>query len=127
VVRIVRQQTASTSRVVATSISFSNEFVVFGAPTLPELNFASNEGTLQTIRFRVAVNKLGEIRHCLPLNSSGDTALDEQARLYLLRCRFAQNIANADKADSFLVWGIATIQWGSDIARPQRPSGGVKP
>src|SRR5882762_8926014 len=38
VVRIVRQQSASPTRVVATSVSFSNEFVVFGAPTLPELN-----------------------------------------------------------------------------------------
>jgi len=127
VVRIVRQQSASPTRVVATSVSFSNEFVVFGAPTLPELNFASNEGTPQTVRFWVAVNKLGEIRYCLPLNSSGDTALDEQARSYLVRCRFPQNIANAGKPDSFLAWGTAIIQWGSDIARPQSPSGGVKP
>ena len=127
VVRIVRQRAASATRVVATSVSFSNEFAVFGAPTLPELNFASNEGTPQTVRFWVAVNKLGEIRYCLPLNSSGDTALDEQARSYLVRCRFPQNIANAGKPDSFLAWGTATIQWGSDIARPQSPSGGVKP
>jgi len=127
VVRIVRQRAASATRVVATSVSFSNEFAVFGAPTLPELNFTSNEGMPQTIRSWVAVNKLGEIRYCLPLNSSGDTALDEQARSYLARCRFSQTIANAGKPDSFLVWGIATIQWGSDIARPQPPSGGVKP
>ncbi len=127
VVRIVRKQSASPTRVVATSVSFSNEFVVFGAPTLPELNFASNEGTPQIVRFWVAVNKLGEIRYCLPLNSSGDTALDEQARSYLVRCRFPQNIANAGKPDSFLAWGTATIQWGSDIARPQSPSGSVKP
>src|SRR5438094_1480169 len=44
VVRIVRQRAASATRVVATSVSFSNEFAVFGAPTLPELNFTSNEG-----------------------------------------------------------------------------------
>jgi hypothetical protein len=127
VVRIVRQQSASPTRVVATSVSFSNEFAAFGAPTLPELNFASNEKGPQTIRFWVAVNKLGEIRYCLPVNSSGDTTLDEQARSYLARCRFPQNIANAGKPDSFLAWGTATIQWGSDIARPQSPSGGVKP
>jgi hypothetical protein len=126
VVRIVRQQSASPARVVATSVSFSNEFAAFGAPTLPKLNFASNEETPQTIRFRVAVNKLGEVRYCLPLNSSGDTALDEQARSYLVRCRFPQNIANTGKPDSFLAWGTATIQWGSDIARPQSPPGGVK-
>jgi hypothetical protein len=126
-VRIVRQQSALPTRVVATSISFSNEFAVFGAPTLPELNFASNEATPQTIRFWVAVNKLGEIRYCLPLNSSGDTALDEQAWSYLVRCRFPQNIAEAGKLESLLVWGIATIQWGTDIARPQPPAGAVKP
>src|SRR5437867_9748872 len=103
VVRIVRQRAASATRVVATSVSFSNEFAVFGAPTLPELNFTSNEGMPQTIRSWVAVNKLGEIRYCLPLNSSGDTALDEQARSYLARCRFSQTIANAGKPDSFLV------------------------
>ena len=127
VVRIVRQQSASATRVVATSVSFSKEFVVFGPPTLPELNFASHEGTPQTVRFWVAVNKLGEIRYCLPLNSSGDTALDEQARSYLVRCRFSQDFANAGKPDSFLAWGTATIQWGSDIAPPQAQSGGVKP
>src|SRR5436305_6097118 len=60
VVRIVRQRAASATRVVATSVSFSNEFAVFGAPTLPELNFTSNEGMPQTIRSWVAVNKLGE-------------------------------------------------------------------
>src|SRR5438034_722881 len=54
-------------------------------------------------------------------------AKTEHVRSYLARCRFSQTIANAGKPDSFLVWGIATIQWGSDIARPQPPSGGVKP
>jgi hypothetical protein len=126
-VRLVRQQSALPARVVATSVSFSNEFAAFGAPTLPKLNFASNEEAPQTIRFWVAMNKLGEIRYCLPVNSSGDTTLDEQARSYLARCRFPQNIANAGKPDSFLAWGTATIQWSSDIARPQSPSGGVKP
>jgi hypothetical protein len=126
-VRLVRQQSALPARVEATSVSFSNEFAAFGAPTLPKLNFASNEEAPQTIRFWVAMNKLGEIRYCLPVNSSGDTTLDEQARSYLARCRFPQNIANAGKPDSFLAWGTATIQWSSDIARPQSPSGGVKP
>lgn len=126
-VRIVRRQSASATRVVPTSVSFSNEFAAFGAPTLPKLNFASNEQAPQTIRFWVAVNKLGEIRYCLPVNSSGDTTLDEQARSYLARCRFSQNIANAGKPDSFLAWGTATIQFGSDIGRPQSPSEGVKP
>ena len=54
----------------------------FGAPVLPEARFvASNEEMPETIRFRVAVSKFGEVRYCFPTNSSGDAALDEQARL----------------------------------------------
>ena len=112
-----------------TSASFSKEFDAFGAPTPPEASFAaSNEETPQTIRFRVAVNKLGEIRYCFPVNSSGDPALDEQARLYVARCRFPKSTANPGKADSFLVWGIATIEWGNDIVRLQpQPAVSVTP
>jgi hypothetical protein len=76
----------------------------------------------------VAVSKLGEVRYCFPINSSGDPALDEQARLYIARCRFPQNAANAGKADSFLAWGTATIVWGNDIARPQStPAASITP
>jgi hypothetical protein len=98
---------------------------IFGALTLPEQNFvASNEQAPQTVRFRVAINKLGEIRYCFPINSSGDPALDQQARLYVARSRFSKSGANHGKADSFLAWGIATIEWGNDIASPQ-PRGGA--
>jgi hypothetical protein len=119
-VHFARQKTARPLSVVKTSASFSNELQLFGAPILPESAFAaSNEEMPETIRFRVAVSKLGEVRYCFPINSSGDPALDEQARLYVARCRFPQNIANADKADSFLTWGTATIVWGNDIARAE--------
>jgi len=105
---------------VKTSVSFSNEFDVFGVPVVAETKFtASNLETPATIRFRVAVNNFGEIRYCLPMDSSGDPALDEQGRLYVLRCRFSEAARSTDKADSFLTWGIATVQWGSDIARSQ--------
>ncbi len=128
-VHFARQKTALPFRVAKTSVSFSKELEVFGAPILPEPAFAaSNEEMPETIRFRVAVSKLGEVRYCLPINSSGDSALDEQARWYVARCRFPQNTANASKADSFLVWGIATIEWGNDITRPQtQPGANVTP
>jgi len=128
-VRLVRQKTATAMALFTTSASFSKEFDAFGAPTPPEASFAtSNEETPQTIRFRVAVNKLGEIRYCFPVNSSGDPALDEQARLYVARCRFPKSTANPGKADSFLVWGIATIEWGNDIVRLQpQPAVSVTP
>jgi hypothetical protein len=122
-VRLVRQKTARAMGVFTTSITFSKELGVFGAPTLAGANFAaSNEETPRSIRFRVGVNRLGEIRYCFPVNSSGDPALDEQARLYVARCRFPKSIVNPGKADSFLSWGIATIEWGNDIARRQPQS-----
>jgi len=128
-VRLVRQETDGTIGVFRTSVSFSKEFDVFGVPIPPEANFAaSNEETPQTIRFRVGVNKLGEVRYCFAFNSSGDPALDEQARLYVARCRFYKSTVNVGKDDSFLFWGIATIEWGNDVARPQpQPAASVTP
>ena len=124
-----RQKTAPPPSVVKTSVSFSNELQVHGAPILPKPAFvASNEEMPETIQFRVAVSKLGEVRYCFPINSSGDPALDEQARLYIARCRFSQTTADADKTDSFLTWGTATIVWGNDILRPQSaPAAPVTP
>ena len=108
---------------IPTSVSFSKELNAFGSATLPELKFASSNGeTPETIRFRVAINKLGEIRYCFPMNSSGDPGLDQQARLYITRCRFPRSELGGGKPDASLTWGIAIIEWGSDIARPQ-PSG----
>jgi len=63
---------------------------------------------------------MGEIRYCFPINSSGDPALDEQVRLQVVRSRFSQNRQTDIKSGSSLVWGMATIQWGSEIARPQQ-------
>jgi len=114
-VRSVAQKTASTRGTARTYISFSREFDQFGPAVLPESGFATSaEETPETLWFRVAVNNLGEIRYCFPINSSGDPKLDEQARLAVVRSRFTQN----SQAGAALVWGTATIQWGSDTARP---------
>lgn len=128
-VRFLHQKTSPPVSAVKTSVSFSNQLKAFGAPLLPQPSFAaSNEEMPETIRFRVAVSRLGEVRYCFPINSSGDPALDEQARLYIERCRFSQNTANVDKTDSFLTWGTATIVWGNDILRPQStPAARVTP
>jgi hypothetical protein len=105
---------------IPTSVSFSNELDAFGPATLPELKFvASNGEAPEAIRFRVAINKLGEIRYCFPMNSSGDPGLDQQARLYLTRCRFPRSELDGGKPDASLTWGIAIIEWGSEVARPQ--------
>jgi hypothetical protein len=112
---------ASTRGIPRTYISFSQELDEFGTPTVPQSGFAtSNEETPETLRFRVAVNDLGEIRYCFPINSSGDPALDEQARLQVVRSRFSPNRQTDIKPGSSLIWGMATIQWGSDVARPHQ-------
>jgi hypothetical protein len=40
----------------------------------------------------------------------------------MVRSRFSQNKQTGNKPDSTLVWGMATIQWGNDVARPQPPA-----
>jgi hypothetical protein len=121
-VRAFSRKTVSAGGTGRTYISFSRELDQFGAASLPQLHFAaSNEETPETLRFRVAVNEFGEIRYCFPINSSGDPALDEQARLQVVRSRLSPNGGIAAKPGSSLVWGIATIQWGSDVASPQQP------
>jgi hypothetical protein len=112
-----------------TSVSFSKELDVFGTPTLPKPSFAaSNDEPPQTIRFRIAVSSDGEIRYCFPLNSSGDPALDEQARRYLALGRFFQSLITTEKADRSLAWGVATVEWGNDVTRPKvTPTGAATP
>ena len=121
-------KTTSAAAAARTYISFSKELDQFGPPIVPELGLPMSTGeTPETLRFRVAVNDLGEIRYCFPINSSGDPALDEQARLHVLRSRFSpRHIGNT--AGSGLFWGVAAVHWGSDVARPQQiPSATVTP
>ena len=123
------RKTASARGSPTTVISFSSELDQFGAPSFPQSRLAASfEETPETVRFRVAVSDLGEIRYCFPINSSGDPALDEQARLQVVRSRFSQNKQTGNRPDSALVWGMATIQWGSDVTRPQQaPAATVTP
>jgi rhodanese-related sulfurtransferase len=106
----------------ATTFSFSTELNSLGAPNLPKPSFAasSNESP-DNIRFRVAVGPRGDVRYCFGLNASGDPALDEQARQYLMLCRFPGRSTSEDSGRS-LVWGVATIEWGNDVAPPQATS-----
>src|SRR6476620_214627 len=125
----IARLTASTRGTPRTYISFSKELDEFGTPTVPQSGFAtSNEETPETLRFRVAVDDLGLIQSSFPINSSGDPALDEQARLQVVGSRFSPNRQTDTQRGSSLVWGIATIQWGSDVARPwQAPAATVTP
>ena len=108
-----------TNAVVPTTVAFSKEIGDLGQPVLPPPKFAgSTREEPEAVRFRIAVNRGGEIRYCFPINSSGDTKLDEQARSYVALCRFPGRSAPAE-ADQLLVWGTASVQWGNDVARPQ--------
>ena len=119
-VPFMRQRSVSAGEPITTSVSFSSELDTFGVATLPALKFAASTGEApEAIRFRVAVGRFGEIRYCFPMNSSGDPGLDEQARLCLMRCRFHRIASDGGKPDALLTWGVATIEWGSDISRPQ--------
>ena len=100
--------------VVSTKVTFSSELDRFGQPKFVPTNFkASTHEPAQNAQFRIAVDPQGAVRYCFALNSSGDAALDGQAREYLALCRFS---ARSTSTGDSLVWGIATVEWGNDVA-----------
>ena len=113
----IAREAAPPSGRTPTTVSFSDEFAAFGAPNSPTPSFIlSTSEPPQAIRFRVALGPRGDVRYCFPLNTSGDAALDEQARRYLALCRFPPRSTMAEQADHSLVWGIATVEFGNDVA-----------
>jgi hypothetical protein len=112
----VRGPIIATAPVVKTTVDFETEHGQLGAPQLPEFRFApATKESPQTSRFRIGVSALGDVRYCFMEDSSGDSALDEQARRYLLLTRFGQS---KTKSAGDLIWTAATIEWGNDIAPP---------
>ena len=104
---------------VSSRVLFSDELGRLGAVALPVAQFAaSNNESPQALQFRIAVGPRGDVRYCFPLNSSGDPALDEQARQHLAHARFASPAVGPAGSDQLLVWGVATLEWGNDVARP---------
>jgi hypothetical protein len=102
-----------------TTVRFSPEIETLGAVQGPEMKFAaSSREAPQAAQFRVAVNENGEVRHCFLENSSGDAALDEQARKYLALSRFPAIRNPKSEIQNGLAWGTATVEWGNDIASP---------
>jgi hypothetical protein len=118
-VPITRPALTASPSIIPTTVSFSENFAPFGVPKLPAPQFiASSNEPPENVQFRIAVAASGEIRYCFALNSSGDQALDEQARQHLLLCRFASHRDTKSGNGDSLIWGIATIEWGNDVARP---------
>jgi hypothetical protein len=102
-----------------TVVHFSSEFETFGPAQNSEMKFvASNREAPQAAQFHIAVNENGEVLHCFLKESSGDAALDEQARKYLALSRFSPIQNPKSKMENGQVWGLATVEWGNDISAP---------
>ncbi|MFN2622288.1 MAG: hypothetical protein ABR611_05530 [Chthoniobacterales bacterium] len=105
------------TRPVATVIRFSPQFVSLISPLTPELKFtAAIREAPEPAQFVIAVNDKGEVRHCFLKSSSGDAALDEQARKYIAASRVPAVRNSPDSVPGSLTWGDATVEWGNDIA-----------
>jgi hypothetical protein len=115
------------TKIVPTRIRFSPELDSLIPPQAPELKFnATSHESPQPAEFRIAVNENGEVRHCFLKTSSGDPALDEQARKYLALTRFPAVRHPPSPTLASLTWGTATLEWGNDIAPPSpSPSPGT--
>ena len=113
-VSVATRASATPIGVVSTKVTFSRELDLLGQPKFVDTTFrVSGNEPPQNAQFRIAVDSRGVVRYCFRLNSSGDAALDEQARQHLTLCRFpGGSTSNADA----LSWGIAAIEWGNDIA-----------
>lgn len=94
------------------ALAFASETTSLGSPTIPLLEFKSAaKEPPHPAEFRVAIGSQGDIRYCFLDSSSGDSSLDEQARRYLLLCRFPP-------PETDTIWTTATFFWGSDIFAP---------
>lgn len=107
---------------VTTNVTFSSELRPLGQPNLVSNNFkASTDEPPQNAQFRIAVDSKGAVVYCFRLTSSGDASLDEQAREHLALCRFPARLVSSGVEGSTsngesLIWGVATIEWGNDVA-----------
>jgi hypothetical protein len=105
------------TRPIATRIRFSPELDSLITPQTPELKFNSTgREAPEPARFLIAVSNKGEVRHCFLQSSSGDAALDEQARKYLASTRFPAIRDSPSSTAASLIWGSATVEWGNDIS-----------
>lgn len=122
-VPLARTRTPPAASKAPTSVVFSKEIENLGSANLPATTFtASTSEPPENIRFHIGVGARGDIRYCFPLNSSGDRALDEAARQYLALGRFPLRSTADKQTGDAIVWGMATIEWGNDVARPPAPA-----
>ena len=112
---------------VPTIVRLSPELETLGTMHGPEMKFrASGHESPSAAQFRIAVDENGAVRFCFLENSSGDAALDEQARKYLALCRFSAIRKPSEIQNAFL-WGMAMVEWGNDIVAPSPATESVTP
>jgi hypothetical protein len=118
-VPIARTKDQTTSVAAPTAIVFSKENGSLGTVQKPPMKFfASTREPPQSANFRVGLSDRGVVRYCFLQSSSGDAALDEQARAYLMLCRFAGSKSSGARTPEHINWTIATIEWGNDVVAP---------
>jgi hypothetical protein len=116
------------AKIAPTIVRLSTELEALGAMQSPEMKFrAFGHESPQAAQFRVAVDENGAVRYCFLENSSGDAALDEQARKYLALSRFSPIENRKSKIENGFVWGAATVEWGNDIVVPSPATESVAP
>lgn len=115
------------AKITPTTVRLSVELETLGALQSPKMKFtASGHESAQPAQFRVAVDESGTVRYCFIERSSGDAALDEQARKYLTLSRFSPRTPASEVRKNF-VWGTADLEWGNDVALPSSAAERVAP
>lgn len=121
-VTLPRSPTPLPAGATPSSVNFASEADALGAPQIPPFHFtASINEPPAAAQFRVGISTRGVVRYCFLETSSGDPALDEQARRALLLCRFADKSESA-LPDDQLLWTTAAFQWGNDLLLPTAAS-----
>lgn len=128
-VESLRPPIPALAQISPTVIRLSSGLEILGPRQSPEMKFAaSRHESPQVAQFRVAVNEDGEVSYCFLEDSSGDAALDEQARKYLVLCRFSSIHSPKSEIRNAFTWGTATIEWGNDVVvQPRARTESVAP
>jgi len=124
-----RRNAGATELTRKTTAVFADLPTSFGTPVFSGVKFRlSRPDAPNNARFRVAIDGGGVIRFCFLIESSGDPALDEQARNFLQLCRFQRPSGTGSKENAppdnptDLFWTSATILWGNDLLADVAPS-----
>jgi hypothetical protein len=111
-----------------TTANFADLPAVLGDPIFADFKFRlTRPDAPANARFRVAIDERGTIRFCFLIESSGDPALDEQARNFLQLCRLKTKENSPVTNGTALFWTSATILWGNDLAPSSSPSANSSP